>query len=1059
MTHVQSKGSRPATDPLGWSPAEPAAAAAARVRPVRTSLFRRLRTRLFLLLLVAALPLFALELVRGFDARQEALERAERDALMLARSLTAQHRLLVEEGRRGLALLAHVPAVRAGDGGCASDLAATADRLGVLAGISLVRPDLMALCTAGDQPPTREIASATALAALTEGRFATGGVQPAVAGDRPLVPVAQPVAGPDGAVRSVLAGLLDPVWLTPRLSDLLHDHNRLILVTDATGRVVASVPEQPDLAGTQLPPLAATADGGTAERVIPHISFGGRDSILAVAGREDGLAVAVAADRDSAVAEADRDLATGLGWLALVLLTGVVAAHLIANTMLVQPVRRLTASTRTLSRGDPPPRLGPPYAGVEELAELSRAFDELSDRLASREAALITSETQLSVKRQSEERYRALVELAPEAILVQARGTLLYANSKAVALFGAERLEDLLARPVIDLIHPDDRETASRLMVDGGATGGSVDVAEVRIARLDGRAVHVEVVAAAVTFGGRAARHIIVRDITDSRHALDRLRESEERFRALVEASPDIILAHDHGRIVLANSKAARLLFGAADGAAVVGRSVIDVISPADRPRSEARMIDFYAAPRAMPSTDIRLRKAEGGEMVCETRTVPVVFEGRLCVYTVLRDVTARRAEQVSVAQAAKLATLGELAAGMAHELAQPMNIIRMAAEAALIGLETGRGSGGPDADRERLEMIAGQAGRMGEIIDHMRVFTRRDDGPEERFDAADAARGAFQLIAHGLKADAIEGRLELPPDGTARVRGRSVQLEQVILNLLTNARDALRERRAAGAPAAWTPTVSVRCTVADGAVVIAVSDTGSGVPTALRDRLFEPFVTSKAAGVGTGLGLSISANLIRDMGGAIRLDETPVGGGARFVITLPLDDEDDALGRPGAAAPMRPPVAVPLFSVVDPAGGPEEDEDDDEEASALVAHVLVADDEPEAARLMADFLRAQGHRVSVAGNGDEALRLFMRDPADVLVTDLRMPDCDGHTLIRRLRAHVEDLPVVVVTGHVGEAEARGLQADDDVAAVLRKPVGLKDLGRLVDTLFNQDAA
>ncbi|MCA1941834.1 MAG: response regulator, partial [Caenispirillum bisanense] len=146
---------------------------------------------------------------------------------------------------------------------------------------------------------------------------------------------------------------------------------------------------------------------------------------------------------------------------------------------------------------------------------------------------------------------------------------------------------------------------------------------------------------------------------------------------------------------------------------------------------------------------------------------------------------------------------------------------------------------------------------------------------------------------------------------------------------------------------------------------------------------------------------------------------------------------------------PPAPPRYVPP---------PAADADDDEEASALVPHVLVADDEREAALLMADYLRARGNRVTIAQDGEQATEAFMRDPADVLVTDLRMPRCDGRNLIVRLRAHVPDLPVVVVTGHVGEQEARALEADDDVAAVLRKPVSLARVADLVEELFAASA-
>lgn len=169
--------------------------------------------------------------------------------------------------------------------------------------------------------------------------------------------------------------------------------------------------------------------------------------------------------------------------------------------MIGRPVQRLSVTTEALLHGGTPARLGPPYASTAELGAVEQAMDALSDRLSRHEAALINSETQLSVKRQSEERFRALVELAPEAIVVEARGTVLYANSRAVDLFGADSMEELLAVPLIDRFHPDDREDCLRRLRDAG-TEGAVSVSEARMQRFDGGDLVVELVVGPISYGG-----------------------------------------------------------------------------------------------------------------------------------------------------------------------------------------------------------------------------------------------------------------------------------------------------------------------------------------------------------------------------------------------------------------------------------------------------------------------------------------------------------------------------------------------------------------------------
>lgn len=270
---------------------------------------------------------------------------------------------------------------------------------------------------------------------------------------------------------------------------------------------------------------------------------------------DGGLAVGIAMDRATITKNADATLLRAVGGTGLALMAGLLMAALLGRAMIGRPVQRLSVTTEALLHGGTPARLGPPYASTAELGAVEQAMDALSDRLSRHEAALINSETQLSVKRQSEERFRALVELAPEAIVVEARGTVLYANSRAVDLFGADSMEELLAVPLIDRFHPDDREDCLRRLRDAG-TEGAVSVSEARMQRFDGGDLVVELVVGPISYGGRPATHVMIRDVTESRLARRRLRETEERFRALVESSPDMILVHDLGRIILANSRA-----------------------------------------------------------------------------------------------------------------------------------------------------------------------------------------------------------------------------------------------------------------------------------------------------------------------------------------------------------------------------------------------------------------------------------------------------------------------------------------------------------------------
>ncbi|MBP2227471.1 PAS domain S-box-containing protein [Azospirillum agricola] len=350
------------------------------------------------------------------------------------------------------------------------------------------------------------------------------------------------------------------------------------------------------------------------------------------------------------------------------------------------------------------------------------------------------------------------------------------------------------------------------------------------------------------------------------------------------------------------------------------GQFVYDAINPAlarvtglDPERLRGRLVTEALDPSL--AGDILPRYTE-----CRDGGVPVDYEetldlpaGRRVFHTVLvpvrdadgrvsqilgsgRDVTERKRFQEDLVQTTKMATLGTLAAGMAHEMSQPLNVIRLWIENALDRLRAGA------TDPVRLErtmtLVIEQTERMGKLIDHVRTFGRRDGGGQCDFAPAGSVRSAVDLVRHQYGLENIDLREELPPQavtgGAAElvVRGRPLQLEQVVLNLLANARDAVLARRAAGDEAAGRIEVAVRDDATLGVAVIQVTDDGGGIDPAILPRIFDPFFTTKDVGKGSGLGLSIGYGIIDSMNGRIEAVNVELGGGrrgVRFTITLPV--------------------------------------------------------------------------------------------------------------------------------------------------------------------------
>ncbi|WP_170979615.1 sensor histidine kinase [Roseomonas sp. HF4] len=260
-------------------------------------------------------------------------------------------------------------------------------------------------------------------------------------------------------------------------------------------------------------------------------------------------------------------------------------------------------------------------------------------------------------------------------------------------------------------------------------------------------------------------------------------------------------------------------------------------------------------------------------------------------------DITAERIYAAQAAEASKLATLGEMATGLAHELNQPVTAMALGADNAADALET-EGEAGIVEAVQTLRDVAGQALRAQAIIDHLRVFGRRDPGPLAPIALDQAVEGALVIAGSALRAAGIQVLRDIPPD-LPPVRGQIVLIEQVLVNLFLNARDAM----AARPPGERRLSLAARAP-AEGQMQLMVRDSGGGIAPEVIDRVFEPFFTTKPVGQGTGLGLAICHGMMAAIGGGIRLANVP--GGAEVVLDfMAAEPEDDR--RPASGHGAQP--------------------------------------------------------------------------------------------------------------------------------------------------------
>jgi PAS domain S-box-containing protein len=384
--------------------------------------------------------------------------------------------------------------------------------------------------------------------------------------------------------------------------------------------------------------------------------------------------------------------------------------------------------------------------------------------------------------------------------------------------------------------------------------------------------------------------------------ALDELRrahvqivESEKRYSDIVENASDLIQVTDaEGRIVSANRRQAELLETTAE--ALRGRRFLEFVAPEMRDATRRAFESVLAGGTLQAFESALAVDAHKGSIPIEISATPVLAGGRpVGVRAILRDVSERKAFEARLIKAERLSSIGSLAAGVAHEINNPMGIINLFAQRTLERARKG------EIDVGKLEKILEQGRRVAGITRNLLDFARAAPTRFAPFSIAEAIQNTVALVADRARTAGIEVAQEVAP-GLPRVMGSSQQISQVLLNLLLNAFQAIGRGGRVVVRAAVVETR--RLPAAGRALRVTVEDSGPGIPADVLPRLFEPFFTTKAPGEGTGLGLSVSYGILKEHHGAIFAENRPEGG-ARFEFELPLD------AGPAASSETKSPIAA----------------------------------------------------------------------------------------------------------------------------------------------------
>jgi len=491
---------------------------------------------------------------------------------------------------------------------------------------------------------------------------------------------------------------------------------------------------------------------------------------------------------------------------------------------------------------------------------------------------------------ESESRYRTLVEQFPDAIILRDGSRIRYANPAAVRLFAAPSAAGLEGRSMREFLERQDASSGE--LTRSGIHRYTAALRERMLKTLDGREVPVEVTDISIALSqGRPLILDVFRDLTKRREVEDALRRSEQDFQRFFDMAPmPLVLTLGDGGVLRTNSLAAELF--ETDGAAAESLRTEDFFV---RKEDRGRLRQEASATGRVDGLELDVITHKGRLKRVLASAALVTYGGREALLTGFMDVTLRMKTEEALRQAQKLESLGLMAGGVAHDF---NNLLT-----ALIGnLELARMAQQEQMPAEPFfDAMAATLRRAGDLSRQMLAYAGQAQVEILPVDINASARELAALMAASMSKK-IELRFDLAED-LPLVEGDPVQLQQVLLNLVTNAADAI-----GGNEGAITLSSRVEARDAEGGrpaardVVLEVSDTGIGMTEKVRARIFDPFFTTKPVGQGTGLGLSISYQIVQQHGGDIRVTSQPAKG-TRFTVRLPLAGAGITQASQGEAA------------------------------------------------------------------------------------------------------------------------------------------------------------
>ena len=573
------------------------------------------------------------------------------------------------------------------------------------------------------------------------------------------------------------------------------------------------------------------------------------------------------ADTDKEILTAEKGI---IGLAAIVFLVTSAIIFLFVLRFVNQPIRRLIDGTRQIAREVYPGKVA--VDQNDEMGQLATAINQMSREIGEKRAEL---------KKQKDE-FQALFEQVPCLITVQDKNfKLLRYNSEFAKSFDPE-WGDFCYHT-----YKGRDEKCPNCPVEQTFDDGLPHYGEESGVNKDGSPTHWIVRTSPIK---NSQGHIVAAmemslDITQRRQLEEKLEKSERKYHEIFNNIPNPVFVLDFEDLTIIDcNDSVEAVYGFSKDN--IKNTPFLELFPEEERQQYAGVIKTSAE-----ITQAKQLNYKGSPLYVNIRISPSEYPGRKVLLVTTSDITKRLETEQQLIQASKMATLGEMATGIAHELNQPLSVMKTASSFCIKKI-----SAKQKIEDEILEnlltKIDKNVDRANQIINHMRQFARKSDLALGRIQVNDVLLKAFEIFSQQLKLKGIEVVWDLDQD-LPMISGDPGRLEQVFINLLINARDAIEDRWGVKERAGSDKTITIKTRVHMRSVIVEVYDTGMGIPASISDKIFEPFFTTKEVGKGTGLGLSISYGIVKECGGTIRARSNPDQGSC-FMLTFPIPEQKD---------------------------------------------------------------------------------------------------------------------------------------------------------------------